>query len=131
MGTFMGVYLPCVQNIFGVLFFIRLTWIIGTAGILQAFCVVFLCCSVVSTVTHLSIYFIDLFNVDIVECNCDEWCRLRWRTILYDIEKFRTRTRRCCWHIVLSWNDNCRIDVHYWCCRDSHRKSSILFIFIN
>ncbi|VDM95879.1 unnamed protein product [Thelazia callipaeda] len=46
MGTIMGVYLPCMQNIFGVLFFIRLTWIIGTAGIFQAFLVVFLCCSV-------------------------------------------------------------------------------------
>uniref|UniRef100_A0A914S617 Uncharacterized protein n=1 Tax=Parascaris equorum TaxID=6256 RepID=A0A914S617_PAREQ len=33
MGTIIGVYLPCMQNIFGVLFFIRLTWIIGTAGI--------------------------------------------------------------------------------------------------
>ncbi|KAE9550063.1 hypothetical protein FO519_006727 [Halicephalobus sp. NKZ332] len=46
MGTFMGVYLPCLQNIFGVLFFIRLTWIVGTAGIVQAFLIVFLCCSV-------------------------------------------------------------------------------------
>uniref|UniRef100_A0A915BHS6 Amino acid permease/ SLC12A domain-containing protein n=1 Tax=Parascaris univalens TaxID=6257 RepID=A0A915BHS6_PARUN len=46
MGTIIGVYLPCMQNIFGVLFFIRLTWIIGTAGIVQAFFVVFTCCSV-------------------------------------------------------------------------------------
>ncbi|VDN00413.1 unnamed protein product, partial [Onchocerca ochengi] len=46
MGTIMGVYLPCMQNIFGVLFFIRLTWIIGTAGIVEAFFVVFICCSV-------------------------------------------------------------------------------------
>ncbi|VDK88951.1 unnamed protein product, partial [Litomosoides sigmodontis] len=46
MGTIMGVYLPCMQNIFGVLFFIRLTWIIGTAGIVQAFFVVLVCCSV-------------------------------------------------------------------------------------
>ncbi|CAJ0931311.1 unnamed protein product, partial [Mesorhabditis belari] len=46
MGTFMGVYLPCLQNIFGVLFFIRLTWIIGCSGIVQAFFVVFICVSV-------------------------------------------------------------------------------------
>ncbi|VDM48306.1 unnamed protein product [Toxocara canis] len=46
MGTIIGVILPCMQNIFGVLFFIRLTWIIGTAGIVQAFFVVFTCCSV-------------------------------------------------------------------------------------
>src|SRR6185437_3019107 len=32
-GTFLGVYLPCVQNIFGVILFIRLTWVVGTAGV--------------------------------------------------------------------------------------------------
>ncbi|KAL3114260.1 hypothetical protein niasHT_014104 [Heterodera trifolii] len=46
LGTIMGVYIPCLQNIFGVLFFIRLPWIVGTAGILEAFMVVLLCCSV-------------------------------------------------------------------------------------
>jgi potassium/chloride transporter 4/5/6 len=44
----MGVYFPCVQNIFGVLFFIRLAWIVGVAGIIEALGVVLLCCSVVS-----------------------------------------------------------------------------------
>lgn len=48
MGTIMGVFLPCLQNIFGVLFFIRLAWIIGTAGVFQAFFVVLTCVSVVS-----------------------------------------------------------------------------------
>ncbi|CAI4225510.1 unnamed protein product [Auanema sp. JU1783] len=46
MGTIMGVFLPCLQNIFGVLFFIRMVWIIGTAGIFQAFFVVLVCVSV-------------------------------------------------------------------------------------
>jgi potassium/chloride transporter 4/5/6 len=50
MGTMVGVYFPCVQNIFGVLFFIRLAWIVGVAGIIEALGVVFLCCSVVSFV---------------------------------------------------------------------------------
>ncbi|KAJ8382511.1 hypothetical protein SKAU_G00032890 [Synaphobranchus kaupii] len=44
MGTFMGVYLPCLQNIFGVILFLRLSWVVGTAGILQALCIVFICC---------------------------------------------------------------------------------------
>ncbi|XP_056225138.1 solute carrier family 12 member 6-like isoform X5 [Seriola aureovittata] len=44
MGTFMGVYLPCLQNIFGVILFLRLTWVVGTAGVLQALCIVFVCC---------------------------------------------------------------------------------------
>lgn len=48
MGTFMGVYLPCLQNIFGVILFLRLTWVVGIAGIMESFCMVFLCCSCVS-----------------------------------------------------------------------------------
>ncbi|KAJ8268729.1 hypothetical protein COCON_G00113360 [Conger conger] len=44
MGTFMGVYLPCLQNILGVILFLRLSWVVGAAGILQALCIVFTCC---------------------------------------------------------------------------------------
>ncbi|XP_051884675.1 solute carrier family 12 member 4 [Pristis pectinata] len=44
MGTLMGVYLPCLQNIFGVILFLRLTWLVGIAGVLQSFCIVFMCC---------------------------------------------------------------------------------------
>lgn len=56
MGTFIGVFLPCVQNILGVILFLRLTWIVGTAGILGSFAIVFMCCVCVSTKTetHLS-----------------------------------------------------------------------------
>lgn len=46
MGTLVGVYLPCVQNIFGVILFIRLTWVIGTAGAIQGFLIVLTCCCV-------------------------------------------------------------------------------------
>lgn len=45
MGTFIGVFLPCTQNILGVILFLRLTWIVGTAGILEALAVVFMCCA--------------------------------------------------------------------------------------
>ena len=48
LGTLMGVYLPCIQNIFGVILFIRMTWIVGTAGAVEGFFVVFLGCCVVS-----------------------------------------------------------------------------------
>uniref|UniRef100_A0A3Q0QR18 Solute carrier family 12 member 7a n=1 Tax=Amphilophus citrinellus TaxID=61819 RepID=A0A3Q0QR18_AMPCI len=44
MGTFIGVYLPCMQNILGVILFLRLTWIVGTAGILGSLAIVFMCC---------------------------------------------------------------------------------------
>ncbi|KAK5898217.1 hypothetical protein CgunFtcFv8_015654 [Champsocephalus gunnari] len=52
MGTFMGVYLPCLQNILGVILFLRLTWIVGTAGILESLASVVLCCSCVSHNHH-------------------------------------------------------------------------------
>ncbi|XP_063045086.1 solute carrier family 12 member 4 isoform X2 [Engraulis encrasicolus] len=45
MGTLMGVYLPCLQNIFGVILFLRLTWIVGMAGIVQSFLIVLMCCA--------------------------------------------------------------------------------------
>ncbi|XP_042898766.1 solute carrier family 12 member 4 isoform X2 [Parasteatoda tepidariorum] len=55
LGTIAGVYLPCIQNIFGVIFFIRLVWIVGTAGAIVGFIVVFLCCCVtITTVISLS-----------------------------------------------------------------------------
>ncbi|KAK4308193.1 hypothetical protein Pmani_020092 [Petrolisthes manimaculis] len=44
LGTLMGVYLPCIQNIFGVILFIRMPWIVGTAGGVLAFTIVFMCC---------------------------------------------------------------------------------------
>uniref|UniRef100_A0A8C9RKP3 Solute carrier family 12 member 7-like n=1 Tax=Scleropages formosus TaxID=113540 RepID=A0A8C9RKP3_SCLFO len=45
MGTFMGVYLPCLQNILGVILFLRLTWIVGTAGIMGSLTIVSMCCA--------------------------------------------------------------------------------------
>ncbi|XP_028257145.1 solute carrier family 12 member 4 [Parambassis ranga] len=45
MGTLMGVYLPCLQNIFGVILFLRLTWIVGMAGIMQSLLIVLMCCA--------------------------------------------------------------------------------------
>ncbi|XP_061525662.1 solute carrier family 12 member 6-like isoform X4 [Phycodurus eques] len=32
------------KNIFGVILFLRLTWVVGTAGVLQGLCIVFICC---------------------------------------------------------------------------------------
>ncbi|RDD47585.1 Solute carrier family 12 member 6 [Trichoplax sp. H2] len=55
MGTLIGVYLPTLQNIFGVLLFLRLTWIVGSAGVLQAFLVVALsCCTTLLTAISMS-----------------------------------------------------------------------------
>lgn len=46
LGALTGVYLPCIQNIFGVIIFIRMTWMTGTAGVPTYFAIVLLCCAV-------------------------------------------------------------------------------------
>ncbi|XP_037032618.1 solute carrier family 12 member 6 isoform X3 [Bradysia coprophila] len=53
MGTLIGVFLPCIQNIFGVILFIRLTWVVGTAGAVCGFLIV-LCCCCVTMLTAIS-----------------------------------------------------------------------------
>lgn len=47
LGTIMGVYLPTVQNILGVILFLRLPWIVGVAGVGMSFFLVALCCTAV------------------------------------------------------------------------------------
>ena len=56
LGTLMGVYLPCLQNIFGVILFIRMTWLVGTCGAIEGFLVILICCCTVS----ISQIFFDL-----------------------------------------------------------------------
>mmetsp|Transcript_19745 Transcript_19745/g.27363 ORF Transcript_19745/g.27363 Transcript_19745/m.27363 type:complete len:964 (+) Transcript_19745:202-3093(+) len=53
LGTFMGVYVPTTQNILGIILFIRLPWITGQAGIIQAAIIVSMGC-VSSCLTSLS-----------------------------------------------------------------------------
>lgn len=43
MGTFLGVYLPCSQSILSVVLFLRMAYIIGEAGIIQSFIMLFGC----------------------------------------------------------------------------------------
>ncbi|XP_066231118.1 solute carrier family 12 member 7 isoform X4 [Saccopteryx leptura] len=45
MGTFIGVYLPCLQNILGVILFLRFSWIVGVAGVMESFLIVSMCCT--------------------------------------------------------------------------------------
>nr|AKN21475.1 slc12a-1 [Schmidtea mediterranea] len=44
LNGIIGVYLPTLQHIFGVIMFLRLYWIIGNSGFLQGFFMVFICC---------------------------------------------------------------------------------------
>lgn len=44
LGTIMGVFIPCMQNILGIILFIRLSWIVGQAGIGLSLVLVATCC---------------------------------------------------------------------------------------
>ncbi|KNA12276.1 hypothetical protein SOVF_127480 [Spinacia oleracea] len=44
LGTMMGVFLPCLQNILGIIYYIRFTWIVGMAGIGGSLFLVSFCC---------------------------------------------------------------------------------------
>ena len=49
LSTLSGVYLPCCQNILGVIVFLRLAWLVGEGGALEAFEIVFSCCLITFT----------------------------------------------------------------------------------
>lgn len=44
LGWIAGVYLPTIQNIFGVILYLRMAWIVGIAGVGQSLAIVCICC---------------------------------------------------------------------------------------
>uniref|UniRef100_A0A673Y2L8 Solute carrier family 12 member 5-like n=1 Tax=Salmo trutta TaxID=8032 RepID=A0A673Y2L8_SALTR len=59
LGTLMGVYLPCIQNIFGVILFLRMTWMVGIGGVIGSFIIVFIVCIYLLSVAGGSYYMIS------------------------------------------------------------------------
>ncbi|KAF6089348.1 solute carrier family 12 member 5 [Phyllostomus discolor] len=105
MGTFMGVYLPCLQNIFGVILFLRLTWVVGIAGIMESFCMVFICCSC-TMLTAISMSAIATNGVVpaggsyYMISSCTIWAQTVWlaRAVSIDENKHpTTKTRFLCY----------------------------------
>ncbi|XP_077243722.1 cation-chloride co-transporter 1 [Tasmannia lanceolata] len=43
LGTMMGVFVPCLQNILGIIYYIRFSWIVGMAGIGESLLLVTFC----------------------------------------------------------------------------------------
>ncbi|PNY08287.1 cation-chloride cotransporter 1-like protein [Trifolium pratense] len=43
LGTMMGVFIPCVQSILGIIYYIRFSWIVGMAGIGETLVLVAMC----------------------------------------------------------------------------------------
>ena len=52
-GWFEGVYMRCLLNIWGVMLFLRLTWVVGQSGILEGIGVIVLS-NVVTVITTIS-----------------------------------------------------------------------------
>ena len=44
LNTLFGVFLPCVQNIIGIIVFIRLYWVVGVSGVIEGLIIIGLCC---------------------------------------------------------------------------------------
>ncbi|XP_015688344.1 cation-chloride cotransporter 2 isoform X2 [Oryza brachyantha] len=53
LGTMMGVFVPCLQNILGIIYYIRFTWIVGMGGIWQSLVLVIFCgsCTFLTTIS--------------------------------------------------------------------------------
>ncbi|XP_074582989.1 cation-chloride cotransporter 1-like isoform X2 [Curcuma longa] len=53
LGTMMGVFVPCFQNILGIIYYIRFTWIVGMAGIGEGLLLVAFCgsCTFLTTIS--------------------------------------------------------------------------------
>ena len=69
LGLLWGVYLPCVQNILGVILFIRLPWIAAQAGLPMTTLIILMC--VLSTlITSLSLSAIATNGNKHGKCTC-------------------------------------------------------------
>ena len=53
LGWIKGVYVTCLLNIWGVMLFLRLTWVVGQAGLLQSLLLVTVA-NVVTAITAMS-----------------------------------------------------------------------------
>ncbi|KAG8365656.1 hypothetical protein BUALT_Bualt18G0128700 [Buddleja alternifolia] len=53
LGTKMGVFIPCLQNILGIIYYIRFSWIVGMAGIGESLLLVAFCgsCTFLTTIS--------------------------------------------------------------------------------
>lgn len=53
LGTMMGVFIPCLQNILGIIYYIRFSWIVGMAGIGESLLLVAFCgsCTFLTTIS--------------------------------------------------------------------------------
>lgn len=54
LGWIVGVMIPCLLNIWGVMLFLRLSWVVGQAGIVQSLTIISIS-SVVCVITTLSL----------------------------------------------------------------------------
>jgi hypothetical protein len=105
LNTLFGVYLPCVQNIIGVIVFIRLYWVIGVSGIMEGMIIISLCClctflTAISLAASKKIVLQRMMKL-MCDFSCHEWnCSSRW-FLFSHIKIFRSSGWWCCWIFIL------------------------------
>ena len=52
-GWFEGVYMPCLLNIWGVMLFLRLSWVVGQAGLIEGIAIITIA-NMITVVTAMS-----------------------------------------------------------------------------
>lgn len=62
-GTFLGVYIPCILMLFGVIIFLRLSWIVGQVGLLTSL-IIITSATLIALITCISMAAIST-NIDI------------------------------------------------------------------
>jgi len=92
LGTVLGVYFPCIQNIFGVILFIRLVWVVGVCGWLQSLIIVVMCCSCVSNQLSVKFFALVLHAVSSIRrrflsiyCDCFSLGMAHWIVCCYGL----------------------------------------------
>jgi solute carrier family 12 (potassium/chloride transporter), member 4/6 len=60
------VFLPTIQNIFGVILYLRFSWIVGNAGVGQALVIVGICCFT----TMLTAFSMSAIATNGAACSC-------------------------------------------------------------
>ncbi|CAK9156100.1 unnamed protein product [Ilex paraguariensis] len=77
LGTMMGVFVPCLQNILGIIYYIRFTWIVGMAGIGESLVLVAFCgsCTFLTSISLSAIATNGAMKVKGIE---REHCKGKW-----------------------------------------------------
>jgi hypothetical protein len=102
LNTLFGVYLPCVQNIIGIIVFIRLYWVVGVSGVIEGMIIIGLCC-LCTFLTAISLAaskrtssLVRIVHLALRMNSCHQWNRSSRWFLFPHIKIVGTSGGRCC-----------------------------------